>query len=58
MQAGLIGFVIPATWFGSETALDISSTFLKESLEGVDADPFGASFSAIMVEHAYNVTSE
>lgn len=33
-----------ATWFGAETVLAVSSTFVKEGLRGVVADPFGASF--------------
>ncbi len=32
-----------ATWFGAETVLAVSSTFVKEGLHGVVADPFGAS---------------
>ncbi len=38
-----------ATWFGSETVLGISSTFLKENLKGVVADPFGSSLCLIIV---------
>lgn len=38
-----------ATWFGSETVLGISSTFAKEGLQGVVADPFGASTCLIFV---------
>ncbi len=33
-----------ATWFGAETVLAVSSTFVKDGLHGVVADPFGASF--------------
>ncbi|TAN73181.1 MAG: sodium:solute symporter, partial [Gallionella sp.] len=29
-----------ATWFGAETVLGISATFVKEGLGGVVADPF------------------
>lgn len=31
-----------ATWFGSETVLGTSSTFLDEGIVGILADPFGA----------------
>ncbi|MEC5215896.1 SSS family solute:Na+ symporter [Actimicrobium sp. GrIS 1.19] len=38
-----------ATWFGSETVLGISSTFVKDGLRGVVADPFGSSLCLILV---------
>jgi solute:Na+ symporter, SSS family len=38
-----------ATWFGSETVLGISSTFVKDGLKGVVADPFGSSLCLIFV---------
>lgn len=38
-----------ATWFGSEAVLGISSTFLKEGLRGIIADPFGSSLCLILV---------
>lgn len=38
-----------ATWFGSETVLGTSSTFLEEGLLGIAADPFGASLCLILV---------
>ncbi len=38
-----------ATWFGSETVLGISATFVKEGLSGVVADPFGSSMCLILV---------
>ena len=38
-----------ATWFGSETVLGTSSTFLKEGLRGIVADPFGASLCLVFV---------
>ncbi|MBU1691529.1 MAG: sodium:solute symporter family protein [Gammaproteobacteria bacterium] len=38
-----------ATWFGSETVLGISSTFLQEGLGGVVSDPFGSSMCLILV---------
>ncbi len=31
-----------ATWFGAETVLGISATFVKDGLGAVVADPFGA----------------
>jgi solute:Na+ symporter, SSS family len=41
--------LVCATWFGSETVLGISSTFLKEGLRGVVADPFGSSLCLVLV---------
>ena len=38
-----------ATWFGSETVLGISSTFLKEGLRGIVSDPFGSSMCLVLV---------
>jgi SSS family solute:Na+ symporter len=38
-----------ATWFGSETVLGISSTFVKDGLRGVVADPFGSSLCLVLV---------
>lgn len=38
-----------ATWFGSETVLGTSSTFIDEGLSGIVADPFGASACLIFV---------
>jgi solute:Na+ symporter, SSS family len=38
-----------ATWFGSETVLGISSTFIKDGLGGIVADPFGSSMCLILV---------
>lgn len=38
-----------ATWFGSETVLGISSTFIKEGLGGIVSDPFGSSLCLIFV---------
>jgi Na+/proline symporter len=37
-----------ATWFGAETVLGISATFVNEGLGGVVADPFGASLCLIL----------
>src|SRR5512143_4349764 len=37
-----------ATWFGAETVLGISATFVKEGMGGVVADPFSASLCLIL----------
>ena len=37
-----------ATWFGAEAVFGVSSTFVKEGLGGVVADPFGASMCLII----------
>ncbi len=41
--------VVFATWFGAETVLAVSSTFVKEGLGGVVADPFGFSVCLVLV---------
>lgn len=38
-----------ATWFGAETVLGISATFIEGGLGGVVEDPFGAAFCLILV---------
>ena len=38
-----------ATWFGAETVLSVSATFVKDGLGGIPADPFGASFCLVFV---------
>ena len=38
-----------ATWFGSETVLGISATFLDEGLRGLWSDPLGASLCLVLV---------
>lgn len=38
-----------ATWFGAETVLSVSATFVQDGLGGVPADPFGATFCLIFV---------
>ena len=38
-----------ATWFGAETVLGISATFVKDGLSGIVADPFGSSMCLILV---------
>ena len=37
-----------ATWFGAETVLGVSATFVKDGLGGVVADPFGAALCLIL----------
>jgi len=37
-----------ATWFGAETVLGISATFLREGMVGLASDPFGASLCLIL----------
>ena len=37
-----------ATWFGAEAIFGVSSTFVKEGLHGVVADPFGASLCLVI----------
>ena len=37
-----------ATWYGSETILGTSATFLQSGLRGIVADPFGASMCLIL----------
>lgn len=38
-----------ATWFGSETVLGISATFLEEGMRGLWSDPVGAALCLILV---------
>jgi Na+/proline symporter len=38
-----------ATWFGAETVLSVSTTFVKEGMRGIVADPFGFSFCLVFV---------
>jgi len=37
-----------ATWFGAETVLGISATFVKEGMSGLISDPLGASLCLIL----------
>jgi len=37
-----------ATWFGAEAVFGASSTFVREGLSGVVADPFGSSMCLII----------
>ena len=37
-----------ATWFGAETVLGISATFVKEGMGGLVSDPFGAALCLIL----------
>jgi len=45
----IVTTMVFATWFGSETVLGISSTFIKEGLRGIVADPFGSSLCLVLV---------
>ena len=38
-----------ATWFGAETVLSVSATFVRDGMGGVIADPFGSSFCLLFV---------
>jgi Na+/proline symporter len=38
-----------ATWFGAETVLGISATFVREGASGLISDPFGASLCLVLV---------
>lgn len=38
-----------ATWFGAETVLGVSATFLNDGMGGIVADPFGFSFCLVVV---------
>jgi SSS family transporter len=38
-----------ATWFGAETVLGVSVTFLKDGMGGIVADPFGFSFCLVLI---------
>lgn len=37
-----------ATWFGAETVLGLSATFIQDGLSATASDPFGASFCLIV----------
>ncbi len=37
-----------ATWFGAETVLSVSATFVKDGLNGIPGDPFGASLCLVI----------
>jgi SSS family transporter len=38
-----------ATWFGAETVLGVSATFLNDGMGGIVADPFGFSFCLVII---------
>jgi SSS family transporter len=38
-----------ATWFGAETVLGVSATFLKDGMGCIVADPFGFSFCLVLI---------
>ena len=39
-----------ATWFGAETVLGISATFLEDGFRGLISDPLGASLCLVIFE--------
>jgi Na+/proline symporter len=43
-----------ATWFGAEAIFGVSSTFVKEGLHGIVADPFGASMCLIIAGYVFS----
>lgn len=49
LPMSMVTAMVFATWFGSEAVLGISSTFMKDGLGGIVADPFGASLCLIFV---------
>lgn len=49
LPMSVVTAMVFATWFGSEAVLGASSTFLKEGLRGIVADPFGSSLCLILV---------
>ena len=49
LPLSVVTAMVCATWFGSETVLGISSTFIKEGLRGIVADPFGSSLCLVLV---------
>ncbi len=44
----IVTAMVFATWFGAETVLGISATFLKEGMRGLVSDPLGASLCLIL----------
>jgi solute:Na+ symporter, SSS family len=38
-----------ATWFGAETVLGVSATYVKEGMRGIVADPFGFTFCLVLI---------
>jgi solute:Na+ symporter, SSS family len=38
-----------ATWFGAETVLGVSATYVQEGMRGIVADPFGFSFCLVLI---------
>ncbi len=48
LPLSVIFAMVFATWFGAETVLGISATFVKEGMGGLISDPFGASLCLIL----------
>jgi SSS family solute:Na+ symporter len=44
----MVTAMVFATWFGAETVLGISGTFLEEGLGGLISDPFGAALCLVL----------
>lgn len=44
----IVTAMVFATWFGAETVLGISATFLKEGMRGLVSDPLGASLCLVL----------
>lgn len=49
LPAYVVFAAVFATWFGAETVLGISATFVREGLSGLVSDPFGASLCLVLV---------
>lgn len=48
MPLAVVTAMVFATWFGAETVLGISATFLEEGASGLISDPLGASLCLIL----------
>lgn len=48
MPMAVVMAMVFATWFGAETVLGVSATFLQEGLRGLVSDPFGAAMCLVI----------
>jgi solute:Na+ symporter, SSS family len=48
MPMAVVIAMVFATWFGAETVLGVSATFLEEGLRGLVSDPFGAAMCLVI----------
>jgi len=48
MPMAVVIAMVFATWFGAETVLGVSATFLEEGLRGLISDPFGAAMCLVI----------